>query len=248
MSWLEGPLAAYDSETTGVRVEEDRIVTASLIKATVKTEPVYSTWLLNPGIPIPPEATAVHGITDEEASEGWAPAEALHQINQDLQYVWSQGAPVVIYNAPFDLTLLDREMRRHLGYGLEVSGPVIDPLVLDKAVDQYRKGSRKLMDTCAHYNIMVPAEDAHRSEGDARAALRLAWVLINRHVIPGNPGTDYEDHPLRDLPLDDLHQFQAEAYHHQRTSFHAYLAKKGEAPDDANTTWPLKPWNGDSNG
>ncbi|NUQ88686.1 MAG: 3'-5' exonuclease, partial [Glycomyces artemisiae] len=57
--WFEGPLLGFDTETTGVSVEQDRIVQAALVTGTGST-----TWLIDPGVTIPPGATRVHGITD----------------------------------------------------------------------------------------------------------------------------------------------------------------------------------------
>lgn len=64
--WYEGPLAAFDTETTGVDVEQDRIVSAALIVQECAGGRVRTTrWLVNPGIPVPAGATEVHGLTDE---------------------------------------------------------------------------------------------------------------------------------------------------------------------------------------
>lgn len=64
--WYEGPLAAFDTETTGVDVENDRIVSAAIVvQDAAGTRPRVSRWLVNPGVPVPPGATEVHGLTDE---------------------------------------------------------------------------------------------------------------------------------------------------------------------------------------
>jgi DNA polymerase-3 subunit epsilon len=66
--WADGPLAAYDCESTGVDVETARIVTACV--ATVNDGATRAaTWLADPGIDIPPEAVAIHGVTTEHARE-----------------------------------------------------------------------------------------------------------------------------------------------------------------------------------
>ena len=64
--WYEGPLAAFDTETTGVDVETDRIVSAAVVVQDAPgTRPRVTRWLVNPGVPVPAGATAVHGLTDE---------------------------------------------------------------------------------------------------------------------------------------------------------------------------------------
>ncbi|MFH8791655.1 hypothetical protein [Streptomyces sp. NPDC017941] len=70
------------------------------------------------------------------------------------------------------LTVLDRDMRRHLGKGLAVTGPLIDPHVIDRALGR-RAGPRTLEETCARYRVR---HQAGRGPGeDALSAARLAW-------------------------------------------------------------------------
>jgi DNA polymerase-3 subunit epsilon len=176
-TWADGPMAVFDVESTGTDVENDRIVTASVVTIEGATPRVRS-WLANPGVDIPEGATAVHGITTEHAqAHGEDPRRVVVEIAHALIDAWSLGLPVVIYNAPFDLTMVDRELRRYGYDGLTVGGLVVDPLVLDKACDRYRRGSRKLVDTARHYGITLTAEDAHTSAGDCLAAARVAWKI-----------------------------------------------------------------------
>jgi DNA polymerase III epsilon subunit-like protein len=85
--------------------------------------------------------------------------------------------PLVIFNARYDLTVLDREARRHglLPLTDRRSLFVVDPLMIDKWLDRYRKGSRKLDAICAHYGAVL--DGAHDASYDAIAAARAAWVL-----------------------------------------------------------------------
>ena len=79
MGWHDGPLVGFDTETTGVDVATDRIVTAAVVTRDA-TGTRARTWLIDPGVPIPPAATAVHGITTEQArTEGRAPRAALDE-------------------------------------------------------------------------------------------------------------------------------------------------------------------------
>ncbi|MFE7119937.1 exonuclease domain-containing protein, partial [Streptomyces sp. NPDC057654] len=147
MSWYRGTLTGFDLETTGTDIEHDRVVTAAL----VRLEPDGGTagertWLLDPGIAIPEEAAAIHGISTERArAQGSPAAPAIAEIADAVAEVLRAGAPLVVMNARYDLSLLDRECRRHgvaplserLGPG---PWPVVDPLVLDKHADRYRKG------------------------------------------------------------------------------------------------------------
>ena len=66
---LERPIAFIDVETTGVKPNSDRIVELSMLKISPSGEREYKSHRVNPGIPIPPEATAVHGITDDDIAD-----------------------------------------------------------------------------------------------------------------------------------------------------------------------------------
>ncbi|MER6537193.1 exonuclease domain-containing protein, partial [Streptomyces sp900105755] len=158
--WYEGPLAAFDTETTGVDVETDRIVSAAVVVQDAPgTRPRVTRWLVNPGVPVPEAATAVHGLTEEHLQRnGRWPAPVMHEIAEELAEHAAMHRPLVVMNAPFDLTLLDRELRRHRASALDrwfEASPllVLDPRVLDKHLDRYRKGRRTLTDLCAHYEV-----------------------------------------------------------------------------------------------
>lgn len=180
-------LIVFDTETTGVDVESDRIVTAFVGHMNRAGEWVEKrSWLVNPGVDIPTEASDIHGITTEHAREhGTSPALAIPEIAHILSEWADEDHPLVVYNAPFDLTLLDRELRRYIGSGLDpaVYRTVLDPLVIDKAIDRYRRGSRKLTAVAAEYGVPVEG-NAHDAEADCLMAGRLAWKLMAETQLP----------------------------------------------------------------
>ena len=143
MSWYRGPMVGLDFETTSVDPETARIVGAAVVVVQAGELSGSTSWVVNPGVPIEPSATEVHGLTDAYVAEyGIPPANTCRQISELLGTFGGRGIPVVVYNAPFDLTVLDRELRRHIGGGLSGIGPVIDPMVLDKLVglaDYFRR-------------------------------------------------------------------------------------------------------------
>lgn len=234
MTWHTGALCAIDAETTGVDIESDRVVTWSrwIIDPAAGTK-VHSGWLLDPGIDIPAEASAIHGITTEHARDrGQDPASAVREIAGDLLHWSEQGSTVVAYNAPFDLTLLHRECLRY-GHHREAAGvaalrPVVDPLVIDKALDQYRKGGRKLVDTARHYGVQLSEDDAHGSAADSLAAARIAYVIAERYPHIGR------------MPATELHALQAEWKPKQAASLQRYLRRT--KPDTVvSPHWPFTP-------
>jgi len=237
MSWHHRRLAAFDLETTGIDSESDRIVTAAVSLVGDGQPSVFHAWLLDPGIPIPAGAAAVHGITTERArAEGRPPLEAIEEIVALLAEQVLQGVPVVAFNARFDLTCLDREARRHGIAPLldRVGGAnglrVVDPYVLDKQVDRFRKGKRTLGAVCAHYN--VPLDDAHDSHADALAAARVAWRL----------GQAFEE--LR-VELDTLHEQQIAWAAEQAASFEDWLRRNGR-DERIEPAWPIVPLSDDA--
>ncbi|MFV0634329.1 exonuclease domain-containing protein [Demequina sp.] len=233
MSWLEETMVGFDTETTGVSTDHDRIVTAAVITRTggdVSTR----TWLIDPGVEIPASATAVHGITTEQArAEGKQPADALEEIASVLASALTAGFPVVAFNAQFDLSLLESELARHGLASLAsripggVVAPVVDPLVLDRHLDRYRKGKRKLIDLCTIYAVPVVADDLHAADADVLATLELVQALGAAHPA------------MRESHLTDLHTQQIEAHRAWATSFSAFLKSKGVTDDLPRTAWPV---------
>jgi DNA polymerase III subunit epsilon len=236
--WADLPMVSFDLETTGVDVEQDRIVTASIVRVTPGGERSVAEWLVDPGIDIPQEATDVHGITTEQArAEGVPTVECLPALVESLAAYASVGEPLVVYNAPYDLTLLDRECRRngvptlHQQMG-DKPLMVIDPLVLDRRLDPYRRGTgvRRLTHLCQDvYNVPLSDEDAHGSTADALAAVRVAWKIAKTF-----PTVGYR-------PLHDLQHAQAMWHRAWADNFGAYLARQGQ-PDDVERDWPIRPW------
>ncbi|HMU26450.1 MAG TPA: exonuclease domain-containing protein, partial [Solirubrobacterales bacterium] len=121
MNWFDRRLAAFDIETTGTDIENDRIVTAAVSIVGGGEQTVSRNWLVNPGVPIPAEATEVHKITNQMAMRDGVPtATAVEEITTLLAGALEEEVPVIAFNARFDLTILDREARRH---GVE---PLVD--------------------------------------------------------------------------------------------------------------------------
>ncbi|WP_330460502.1 3'-5' exonuclease [Streptomyces sp. NBC_00820] len=234
MSWISGPLMAFDLETTGTDVETDRIVTAAVVRldpdGAVSGE---RNWLLDPGVAIPEQASAIHGISTERArAYGAPPASAVEEIAEAVAEGMRSGTPLVVMNARYDLSLLDRECRR---YGVESISErlgggtltVIDPLVIDKHVDKYRKGKRALHALCAHYGVSL--DDAHNARADAVAAGRVVRRMGEKHQLVGM------------MPLAELHALQVRAAAEQSVSLQAYLRRTADPAAVVEPAWPLIP-------
>ncbi|MDH6278407.1 DNA polymerase-3 subunit epsilon [Aurantimicrobium minutum] len=175
-------IAVFDTETTGIAPETTRIVSAHISVLNPYGEVEDPTnWLVDCGIDIPEQATAVHGITTERMrAEGAPAADSIYEILTKLQGFLSAGIGVVAYNAAYDFTILDREAKRYGFDPLELPTPVIDPLIIDKQVDMYRKGKRTLEAAAGHYGVELT--DAHDASADAIAAGRVAQAIGKKYA------------------------------------------------------------------
>ncbi len=246
--WQEAAWTVLDFETSGTDLENDRAVQAAVVR--IKPDGVEQavSQIINPGVEIPQGAIDVHGITNERAkAEGADPAQIIPWVAGIIEAAWANGELVIACNASFDITLLDRELRRHIGQPLNVDGAlVLDPLLIDRACDTYRPGSRKLVDLASFYR--VKATDAHDALGDCMTAARVVWrqIRMTDTSVVGSNGRrrtlDYS--PLRNLSLPELQVWQAKAYTAWAENFQDYLRTKASPrqPDAVvDSSWPWKP-------
>ncbi|GHE62033.1 3'-5' exonuclease [Streptomyces longispororuber] len=227
-AWPDGPMLAFDVETTGTDPETARIVAAAVAAVGGDTPPETTTWLLDPGMEIPAEATAIHHITTDQArADGCAPAEALPEIIAALAEPLAAGFPLVVFRAPYALTVLARECTRHDVPFLDGDvAPVIDPAVLDKQAERYRRGRRTLPALCEHYRVRH--DGPNDTVQDALAAARLAWRLPRVHP------------QFAAIALDDLHSRQQAWAVEQAAGLQAHLRRTDPAATVA-ADWPLIP-------
>jgi DNA polymerase-3 subunit epsilon len=222
-SWAR-KLAVFDLETTGLELATARIVTAcvAVINAQGEIEQLDE-WLVNPGIEIPASATSVHGISTEKAfSEGREAAGAIPEIVSTLKQL-NQTVPIVVFNAPYDFTILKHEATRYQVEAL-APAPVIDPLVIDRKL-RFAPGKRNLSVLCEIYGVVL--SDAHNSTADAVAAGRLAQKLALKYPeLAQEPST--------------LHELQTKWSQAWTKNFHDWLEKENRPVDRAEIGWPIR--------
>lgn len=251
--WPPAALAPMDTETTSPNPEEARVVEISLVLIRPGAAPDIRTQIVNPGVPIPPEATKVHGIDDARAqAEGKPPADVLDLFVADMALALRAGLPLVIQNAPYDLTVLDRDCRRHdvptLSDRLDGQiAPVLDPLVLDKRCIKMRRrvsedqGARCLKTLAQVYGVPWDDERAHGAEYDCMQAARVIWRMgqwsrkpvaeltkmrLPHHDWPMHRNDAAAFASLADLDLMELHKSQRVWYAEQAESFRQYLRRE----------------------
>lgn len=224
-NWHDLPRAAFDLETTGRDPRTARIVTASILVVNAKAEILqHREWLVNPGVRIPEEASDIHGITTEVAErDGMDPATAVAEISVFLDALF-QTMPVMVFNAAYDFTVLREEAKR---YGIDQIDPrpVIDPYIIDKQVDKYRRGKRTLVAMSEFYQ--VPLINAHTSVADAAATIAVADRLAQKYA------SQLQIDPLL------LHSNQIEWAATQAASFQEYLRRRDPSAV-VEGDWPVK--------
>lgn len=264
--WHTQRMAALDFESSDKDPETARIVTCALILVGGQLPVDTRTWLLSPGIPMEPGAIAVHGITDEYAAEhGMPAAQGVAEIAKALAEVVASGVPIVGHNVGgYDLNLMDRECRRHLGDSLEgvcraKVDRVIDTMVLDRHVAPFRRrvsetqGPYQMRTTAETYGLPWEDDKAHGAEYDALMSARAASHMGNIAHLPHRERPTWV-HGLRTqrfdslagVTVEELHQMQIEWARKDAASYQAWLREK--APDgkrDPNAVidgrWPLRP-------
>lgn len=168
---LSRPLACVDLETTGVSITQDRIVEISIIKLFPDGQREIKTRRINPQIPIPKEASAVHGIYDEDVANEPSFKELANGIKQFLE-----NCDLCGFNSnKFDFPILTEEFIRA---GLDVD--LKDRHMVDVQQIFFKKEPRTL---AAAYQFYCGKEltDAHSAEADALATMDILFAQINHY-------------------------------------------------------------------
>jgi DNA polymerase III subunit epsilon len=185
---LDRSLVVLDLETTGRRAQVDRIVEISTLKLKPDGTSKLLTRRLNPGMPIHPEATAVHGITDADVAN-----EAPFEVIAERLEGYLNGCDLCGYNIwSFDLKILIAEFRR-VGRTLPMQGRrIIDPMRIF-----HKREPRDLTAAMRFYRGMEH-EGAHKADADVLAALLVLDGQADRY--DDLPRTVAELHEYMDYP------------------------------------------------
>jgi DNA polymerase III subunit epsilon len=231
-AWPTGELIGLDFETTGIDRFNDVPVSYALVS--VVEGVMVRSWsgLIDPGRPIPPEATEVHGISTERArDEGMPLREAIALVSDAVVAASGRGVPLVGMKLDYDLTILETQARDLCGWGpigRGWRGPVLDAVVIDRHFDPDRKGRRTLIDLCAHYGIEIG--NAHDASADAIASIEVLFALAVRYAA------------LWECGLTQLHNDQIDWHREWTESYDAWRLSEGMIPiDPRDYVWPVAP-------
>lgn len=168
---LVRPLSFFDTETTGVNVGSDRIVSISVLKLNPDGSTDGKSTLINPTIPIPKEASAVHGITDEMVKD----KPTFKQISKAL-FSFFDGCDIAGYNNNnFDNAILWEEFFR---CGIEYPTPDV------KSVDVlniFKKMETRTLSYAYNFYCGKQLEDAHDSRNDTVACKEIFLAQVEKY-------------------------------------------------------------------
>lgn len=190
---LSRPIVFFDLETTGLDIVNDRIVEISLLKVNPDGSTDSKTKRINPGIPIPPEASAVHGIYDKDVHD-------CPTFKEVAEEVWAviNGCDLGGYNSNrFDIPLLSEEFTRA---GLQVD------LRQCRFVDVqniYHKLERRTLAAAYRFYCHAELTDAHAATADTNATYEVLCAQLDHY----EGQTDDKGQPLLRNDIDFLSEF-----------------------------------------
>ena len=177
-AWTEQPIVVIDFETTGLEPAQDRVIEIGIACFAGGELTQLKNWLVNPGIPVPEQARAIHNIGDDELRG----APSIEQVLPELCALCDGHLPVA-YHALFDRAFLRAEIAR-VKFMSDLDPPAfeaealwVDPLVWVRELHKEERGHR-LGEVCARLGIAL--DNAHRAASDAEAAGRVLIALAPR--------------------------------------------------------------------
>ena len=168
---LKNPLIFFDVETTGINVAHDRIVEISYLKIFPDQREEAKTFRINPERPIPPEVTAIHGITDDDVKD----APKFKEIAQTLANSF-EGCDFAGYNSnKFDLPLLAEEfLRSNVDFDLK-KRKFIDAMVI------FYKKEQRTLSAAYQFYCNKDLTNAHSAEADTRATYEVLQAQLDMY-------------------------------------------------------------------
>jgi DNA polymerase-3 subunit epsilon len=189
---LTRPICFFDLETTGIDVAKDRIVEISIFKVFPNGNKESKTWLVNPTIPIPAFATAVHGITNEKVANEPTFKELASQIHSMIK-----DSDLAGFNSDrFDIPLLAEELLRS-----EVDFDMKNRVSVDVQTIFHKKEERTLSAAYKFY-CNQSLENAHSAEADTMATYEILKAQLDRYADLENDVKTLADYTTRKKTVD----------------------------------------------
>ncbi len=168
---LKKPIVFFDLETTGINIAKDRIVEISILKVFPNGNKESKTWLVNPEMEIPKEASDIHGITNERVVTEPTFKELATQVSDMIK-----GCDLAGFNSNrFDIPLLAEEMLR-----AEVDFDMKNRVAIDVQVIFHKKEQRTLGAGYKFY-CNKDLENAHSAEADTLATYEILLAQLEKY-------------------------------------------------------------------
>ena len=168
---LQRPIVFFDLETTGVQITRDRIVEISILKISPDGERETKTRRINPEMPIPAGASAVHGITDADVAD----CPTFAQVARSL-YAWLEGCDIAGFNSNrFDVPMLVEEFLRA---GVAVD---FDDRHFVDVQTIFHKMERRTLEAAYKFYCDKTLENAHSAEADTLATFEVLEAQLDRY-------------------------------------------------------------------
>jgi DNA polymerase III subunit epsilon len=176
---LDRPIVFFDAETTGVNPHRDRVIELATIRWEAGTilgqhAGVHTHWLLNPGVPIPPAATAVHHLTDQDVQACPVFRDVAHDIALTFRDADLGGFGI----DRFDCALLEAEFRRTPEPFSLGGRRIVDVLSI------YHAHERRDLEAAVRFYLEEPFPEAHRALADVDATVRVFLAQLTRYQLP----------------------------------------------------------------
>jgi len=187
---LQKPIIFFDLETTGINIAKDRIVEISILKVFPNGNKESKTWLVNPEMEIPKEASDIHGITNEKVVTEPTFNELAPKVSEMID-----GCDLAGFNSNrFDIPLLAEEMLR-----AKVDFSMKDRVSIDVQVIFHKKEERTLS---AGYQFYCGQnlDNAHSAEADTKATYEILIAQLEKYEDLENDVqflNDYSTHVKR---------------------------------------------------
>lgn len=179
---LTRPLIFFDLETTGVNIHTDRIVEMSVIKVYPDGKTQEQTQRFNPGIPIPPQATAVHHISDADVKDEPRFADKAAKL-----FTWMNDCDLAGFNSnKFDIPLLQKEFER-VGINFTLKGRrLIDVQTI------YHRLEQRTLSAAYRFYCGKDLEGAHSALADTMATYEVLQAQLDKYGETDEFGNDVD--------------------------------------------------------
>ncbi|HCQ29970.1 MAG TPA: DNA polymerase III subunit epsilon [Flavobacteriales bacterium] len=168
---LTKPLAFFDLETTGINVAKDRIIEIAILKVFPGGDKEMKSKIINPEIPIPKEATDVHGITDEMVKD----KPTFKEVAAEL-YQFIEGCDLAGYNSnKFDIPLLAEEFLR-----ADIDFDISKRRLIDVQTI-FHKMEKRTLSAAYKFYCQKDLENAHSAGADTEATYEILIAQIDRY-------------------------------------------------------------------